>query len=139
MGTRWVEDELRSIDVDFRQQKMNAFGSSADTVADNIDELGHITSTLLLSSSSAMVSNGAKPSGEVCGFTLTFIHPSLSPNTHHKQDFMCTDMNESKFDDISADFRSKQRHIEDINGLMAHLAAKVSSINDCVHGHEDDE
>eukprot|EP01061_Rhynchopus_euleeides_P044098 TRINITY_DN77162_c0_g1_i1.p2 TRINITY_DN77162_c0_g1~~TRINITY_DN77162_c0_g1_i1.p2 ORF type:complete len:137 (+),score=35.12 TRINITY_DN77162_c0_g1_i1:51-413(+) len=116
MGARWVEDELRSIDVDFRQQKMNAFGSSADTVAEHVDELVTFTSSLLLTNScSAMVSNCSKPAGE---------------------DFMCTDMNESKFDEISNEFRNKQKHIEEMTGLMSHMAAKVSTINDCVHAHD---
>eukprot|EP00754_Rhynchopus_humris_P004284 Rhum_TRINITY_DN12190_c1_g2::Rhum_TRINITY_DN12190_c1_g2_i1::g.49355::m.49355 len=113
MGARWVEDELRGIDVDFRQQKMNAFGTAADAVSDNVDELVSFTSSLLLTNScSAMVSSGQRPLGE---------------------DFMCADMGDAKFEDVSGEFRTKQKHTEEISSLMTLLAAKVTRINDCVH------
>ncbi|KAJ9444966.1 hypothetical protein DIPPA_22034 [Diplonema papillatum] len=112
-SNRWVEDELRGIDNDFRQEKMNAFGSVEDTIAEHVEELVTFTGSLLLANSrNAVLANGQKPKAD--------------------EEFLSTDMTEANFEEVATDFRNKQKHIEATTALMTNLAAKVSTINDCV-------
>eukprot|EP01060_Flectonema_neradi_P006605 TRINITY_DN14473_c0_g1_i1.p1 TRINITY_DN14473_c0_g1~~TRINITY_DN14473_c0_g1_i1.p1 ORF type:complete len:128 (+),score=33.46 TRINITY_DN14473_c0_g1_i1:146-529(+) len=110
---KWVEEELRAIDSDFTQDKMNAFGSVEDTVIDHVDELVSFTSNLLLIHSRNVTQQNA--------------------NYKEGDDFMAGDMSEAKFEELASDFRSKQQDVEELSTLMTRISAKVAMINDCIN------
>ena len=114
---KWVEDELRAIDSDFTQDKMNAFGCSEDAVIDHVDELVSFTSNLLLTHSRNVVMQNA--------------------NYKDSDDFMAGDMSEAKFEELASDFRAKQQDIEELSGLMSKITSKVATINDCINSCND--